>query len=107
MVVSHWRPSVRGFKKTSRHPATFIRNGTSSREVSETAQLESNPVFCAHRSRVRGAHIGFRLVALQFEVPHHFIKELAVGAAEFHRFPCKKSRKKRLSLAPARLVLPF
>jgi hypothetical protein len=73
----------------------------SSREVSETAHLESNWVFCAHRSPVRGAHIGFRFVALQFEVPHHFIKKVSRGAAEFDRrsIPRKKNRKKRLVLA--------
>lgn len=66
-------------------------------------------MFCAHRSRVRGAHIGFRLVALQFEVSHHFIKELAVGAAEFDRrsIPRKKKRKKRFLLAPDKLGLPY
>jgi hypothetical protein len=71
--------------------------------VSETAHRESNLVFCAHRSRVRGAHIGFRPVALQFEVSHHFIKKVSRGrAAEFDRrsISRKKNRKKRFSLAP-------
>jgi hypothetical protein len=45
-------------------------------------KFELNSAFCARDSWVIGANMGWKLfVALQLDVPHHFIKGIAGGRA--------------------------